>query len=139
MPTLRGPCRGSPSNLQTRTGRKTSGTGAAGTRTSGTRTSGTGTFGAGMSGGYAYIWDVNKTFRSNFNPELSDIDPLNDDDKKELKGLIQEHFDNTSSTVANGILKNWKHEEKHFKKVMPRDFKRVLFAKKAKAVKVALA
>lgn len=96
-------------------------------------------FGAGMSGGYAFIWDVNKTFKANFNPELSDIDPLNDADKKELKGLIQEHFDNTSSSIAKEILKKWKVQEKHFKKVMPRDFKRVLLEKKAEASKAAKA
>jgi glutamate synthase (NADPH/NADH) large chain len=96
-------------------------------------------FGAGMSGGYAFIWDVNKTFRANFNPELSDIDPLNATDKEELKGLIQEHFDNTSSPVAEGILKNWNTEVKSFKKVMPRDFKRVLLERAAKAAKTVVA
>ena len=93
-------------------------------------------FGAGMSGGYAFIWDKNRTFRANFNPELSDIDPLNKADKAELKGLIQAHLDNTSSAVAAGILNNWDAEVKRFKKVMPRDFKRVLLEKAVKANEV---
>jgi glutamate synthase (NADPH/NADH) large chain len=96
-------------------------------------------FGAGMSGGYAYIWDKNKTFLDNFNPELSEIEGLSAEDQDELQGLIQEHKDNTGSGVADRILSNWKKELKNFKKIMPRDFKRVLLerAEKAKAATVA--
>ncbi|MFT6747200.1 MAG: glutamate synthase (NADPH/NADH) large chain, partial [Glaciecola sp.] len=90
-------------------------------------------FGAGMSGGYAYIWDKNNSFIDNFNPELSEIEALSDEDQDELQGLIQEHFDNTGSGVAERILNRWKKELKNFKKIMPRDFKRVLLEKAAKA------
>jgi len=83
-------------------------------------------FGAGMSGGYAFIWDKNKTFLKNFNPELSDIDVLSKEDKLELKSLINEHYQETSSSIASEILEDWDREVKNFKKVMPRDYKRVL-------------
>jgi glutamate synthase (NADPH/NADH) large chain len=59
-----------------------------------------------------------------------------------LKGLVQEHLDNTDSAVAKAIIGNWDKEVKNFKKVMPRDFKRVLLeraAKAAEAKKEALA
>lgn len=96
-------------------------------------------FGAGMSGGYAFIWDVNKTFIKNFNPELSDIDPLSKEDKLELKSLIKEHYEETKSSIASNILENWDQQLKNFKKVMPRDYKRVLAEKlqKSKAKTVA--
>ena len=90
-------------------------------------------FGAGMSGGYAYIWDKNNTFVDNFNPELSEIEALTAEDQEELKALIQEHKDNTGSAVAERILDKWKKELKNFKKIMPRDFKRVLLERAAKA------
>ena len=86
-----------------------------------------------MSGGYAYIWDKNNTFTDNFSPELSEIEALSGEDEDELQGLIQEHFDNTGSGVAERILNRWKKELKNFKKIMPRDFKRVLLEKAAKA------
>ena len=86
-----------------------------------------------MSGGYAFVWDKNKTFESNFNPELSDIEKMSKEDEDELKGLIKEHLDATGSAVAKKILANWKNEVLNFKKVMPRDYKRVLLEKAAKA------
>ena len=96
-------------------------------------------FGAGMSGGYAFIWDRNKTFLKNFNPELSDIDALSKEDKLELKSLINEHYQETSSSIAHDILEDWDREVKNFKKVMPRDYKRVLLerAEKEKAKTLA--
>lgn len=96
-------------------------------------------FGAGMSGGYAFIWDRNKTFLKNFNPELSDIDALTKEDKLELKSLINEHYQETSSSIAYDILEDWDREVKNFKKVMPRDYKRVLLerAEKEKAKTLA--
>ena len=90
-------------------------------------------FGAGMSGGYAFVWDKNKTFQSNFNPELSEIEKMSAEDQNELNGLIKEHFDATGSAVAKRILANWKMEVANFKKVMPRDYKRVLLEKATKA------
>ena len=88
-------------------------------------------FGAGMSGGYAYIWDKWKEFAGNFNNELADIEAISADDAAELKALIEEHFQYTDSGVAKSILENWDKELKYFKKVMPRDYKRVMEKKKA--------
>jgi glutamate synthase (NADPH/NADH) large chain len=87
-------------------------------------------FGAGFSGGYAYVWDKWKEFAANFNNELSDIETISAEDAAELKGLIEEHFQYTQSNVAKTILENWDKELKFFKKVMPRDYKRVMEKKK---------
>ena len=95
-------------------------------------------FGAGMSGGYAFIWDVNNTFEKNFNPELSEIEALSKDDAAELKALIQEHADETNSKVAKYILNNWTKQLSNFKKVMPTDYKRVLL-ERAQKVQEAVA
>ena len=95
-------------------------------------------FGAGMSGGYAFIWDVNNTFEKNFNPELSEIEALSKEDAAELKALIQEHADETNSKVAKYILNNWTKQLPNFKKVMPTDYKRVLL-ERAQKVQEAVA
>ena len=84
-------------------------------------------FAAGMSGGIAYVWDKNKTFKDNCNMEMVEFETLEvDADIAELKELIQNHYDYTGSTVAKGILDNWKESLKQFTKVMPTDYKRVL-------------
>ena len=92
-------------------------------------------FGAGMSGGIAYIWDVNNTFVKNFNPELSDLEKLSKEDIADLKGLIQEHLEETESVIAREILADWDTQLKNFKKVMQRDYKRVLLERAKKKAK----
>jgi glutamate synthase (NADPH/NADH) large chain len=42
--------------------------------------------------------------------------------------MLQAHVDATDSAVGQRILSDWKQNLKHFTKVMPRDFKRVLEA-----------
>jgi len=84
-------------------------------------------FGAGMSGGIAYVWDANGQFSSKCNKETFELEQLeSDSDILELKGLIENHFRYTGSTVAKLILSNWEEEISRFMKVMPTDYKRVL-------------
>jgi glutamate synthase (NADPH/NADH) large chain len=45
-----------------------------------------------------------------------------------LLGIIEAHVDATDSAVGRHILDNWSAEQRHFAKVMPRDYKRVLQA-----------
>lgn len=83
-------------------------------------------FGAGMSGGIAYVYNPNDTFKDMVNPVMIDLDPMDDEAQAELKTLISSHAQYTESKVAQRILDNWSKELKHFIKVMPKDFKRVL-------------
>jgi len=87
-------------------------------------------FAAGMSGGVAYVYDVQNKFQSLCNPEMVDLDPLDCDDSNALHQLIQRHFEYTGSTVAQFILKDFDNQLKNFIKVFPRDYKRVLQQKK---------
>jgi glutamate synthase (NADPH/NADH) large chain len=43
-----------------------------------------------------------------------------------LKGLIEDHLKYTGSTPANEVLADWDAALGRFKKVMPRDYRRVL-------------
>jgi glutamate synthase domain-containing protein 3 len=89
-------------------------------------------FGAGMSGGIAYIYNKKEDFEKNCNKETYEIEDLIEEDLKDLKFLIQKHFDYTESTVAQNILSNWEKESERFVKVMPTDYKRVLNEIKSK-------
>ncbi|MGB3231274.1 MAG: hypothetical protein WA944_14845, partial [Mycobacterium sp.] len=60
--------------------------------------------------------------------ELELLDETNPEDTEWLQGIIQAHVDATDSAVGQRILADWDGELVNFKKVMPRDFKRVLKA-----------
>ena len=83
-------------------------------------------FGAGMSGGIAYIYDKDKDFDKNCNKETFEIESLLEEDLKDLKELITNHFNYTGSIVAEKIIGSWDIEVERFIKVMPTDYKRVL-------------
>lgn len=83
-------------------------------------------FGAGMSGGIAYIYNPNDTFKNMVNPVMIDLDPMDNEAKIELKAFIESHVNYTGSNVAERILDNWDNEIKHFIKIIPKDLKRVL-------------
>ena len=85
-------------------------------------------FAAGMSGGVAYLYDPDGQLPDHLNAEMVDLDTLDDDDINWLHGMLAAHVDATDSAVGQRILADWTGELKHFVKVMPRDFKRVLQA-----------
>jgi glutamate synthase (NADPH) large chain len=81
-----------------------------------------------MSGGVAYVYDPDGSFPSQLNTEMVDLDSLDEDDLEWLHGMIQMHVDATDSAVGQRILADWPGQQRHFVKVMPRDYKRVLQA-----------
>ncbi|MCB9426659.1 MAG: glutamate synthase large subunit [Flavobacteriales bacterium] len=83
-------------------------------------------FAAGMSGGIAYIWDVNKTLKTNLNAEMVDVDPLDQNDITLVKGLLEEHIAKTGSALATFLLKDFDNNVQHIAKIFPRDYKAVL-------------
>src|SRR3954452_2937551 len=85
-------------------------------------------FGAGMSGGLAFVYDPDDTFARRLNFEMVDIDPMEDDDREWLREVIRKHQSETDSAVAARILARWHDEVRHFVKVFPKDYKRVLDA-----------
>jgi len=90
-------------------------------------------FAAGMSGGIAYVYDVNGNFASLCNKEMVDLDPLGDEDAVEMRDMIQRHYAYTGSTVAKFVLDDFESQLKNFVKVFPRDYKKVLSEKTEKA------
>ncbi|MDX6287328.1 MAG: glutamate synthase large chain [Frankiales bacterium] len=82
-------------------------------------------FGAGMSGGVAYVLDLDPI---RVNPEMVDLDPLDDEDREFLRTAVERHRAETGSTVAAALLAGWDSAIERFGKVMPKDYKRVLAA-----------
>ena len=84
-------------------------------------------FGAGMSGGIAYVYDPNKTFKSKCNQEGLNLDPLKDDAHvQELRTLIENHYNTTLSPLAQRILEQWETAVKDFIRVLPEEYRQAL-------------
>ncbi len=85
-------------------------------------------FAAGMSGGIAYVLDLNL---ARLNREMVDIDPLDESDIEFLAQTVARHKAETGSAVAARLLASWDTATDRFTKVMPQDYKRVLLAASA--------
>jgi glutamate synthase (NADPH) large chain len=85
-------------------------------------------FAAGMSGGVAYVLDLNPV---RLNREMVDVDPLDEADASFLREVVLRHQAETGSSVAAALLADWEHSLGRFAKVMPKDYKRVLAAASA--------
>jgi glutamate synthase (ferredoxin) len=85
-------------------------------------------FAAGMSGGVAYVFDVDGMFPKRANTGMVDLDPLDDADETFVRDMMERHVEFTASEHAARLLHDWADVRRRFVKVMPRDFKRVLAA-----------
>lgn len=80
-------------------------------------------FAAGMSGGIAYIL---KDYITEINPELVDIDNVEEEDFATIKSFLKRHVKLTESELATAFLEDWEKSKEKFIKVIPRDYKAVL-------------
>ncbi|SPL98494.1 Glutamate synthase [NADPH] large chain [[Actinomadura] parvosata subsp. kistnae] len=85
-------------------------------------------FAAGMSGGVAYLLDLNP---ERVNREMVAIEALTEQDAEFLKETVEKHFAETGSPVAKALLADWDAALTRFGKIMPTDYKRVLEAAEA--------
>ncbi|MFF4184146.1 glutamate synthase large subunit [Streptomyces sp. NPDC001691] len=86
-------------------------------------------FAAGMSGGIAYVIDLD---RDNVNSgNLNAIEALSDTDEQWLHDVVRRHFEETGSTVAEKLLADWSVNVGRFSKIIPTTYKAVLAAKDA--------
>ena len=79
--------------------------------------------GAGMSGGVAYVLDLDL---GRVNPEMVDLDPISEPEAADLRMLVRRHAEETESRFAAELLADWWTSAHRFTKVMPKDYKRVL-------------
>ncbi len=86
-------------------------------------------FAAGMSGGIAYVWDGKRDLYKRVNKSMVELEPVTEKhDVEELRGLIEEHLRATGSERAREILDDFGENIGLFKKIMPRDYDRMLRA-----------
>ncbi|XP_015120846.1 glutamate synthase [NADH], amyloplastic isoform X2 [Diachasma alloeum] len=84
-------------------------------------------FAAGMSGGIAYVLDVDGSFKSKCNPEMVELLPLNKpEDIKYVKKLLEEFVEKTGSLIAEDLLVTWPEPTTRFVKVFPYEYQRAL-------------
>jgi glutamate synthase (NADPH/NADH) large chain/glutamate synthase (ferredoxin) len=77
-------------------------------------------FGAGMTGGVAYVLDLDGSFSFNLNPELVTQERLQaETDIVTVKKLIYKHLERTESDRAKEILADWHRYESKFWKIRP--------------------
>ncbi|MDR0506378.1 MAG: glutamate synthase large subunit [Dysgonamonadaceae bacterium] len=93
-------------------------------------------FAAGMSGGIAYVLNMNDDFDYFCNMEMVELTLIEDkNDKQKLHQLISQHFNYTQSPFAQHILNNWNEYLKHFIKIMPIEYKKVLHEEEMEAIR----
>jgi glutamate synthase (NADPH/NADH) large chain len=84
-------------------------------------------FGAGMSGGVAYVFDINGDFTTKCNMEMIELEGVRDEvEQAALKAIVEEHHQRTGSSRAADILASWNESVGRFVKVIPTDYKRML-------------
>ncbi|KAM7293256.1 glutamate synthase [Ixodes scapularis] len=84
-------------------------------------------FAAGMSGGIAYVLDVDGLFKNKCNKMMVDLLPLElSEDLDTVDALIREFYDVTGSAVAASLLSKWPESAKLFVKVFPKEYQRAL-------------
>ena len=84
-------------------------------------------FAAGMSGGIAYVLDLDSRLYQKVNKAMVNIERVTDKyDVQELKGMIQEHVAYTNSEVGKKILDNFKEYLPKFKKIIPEDYEKMM-------------
>jgi glutamate synthase (ferredoxin) len=88
-------------------------------------------FAAGMSGGIAYVLDLEGDFRGNCNMEMVELTEIDDEEEIDLvKTLLFRHAGYTGSQRATRTLLSWDECIGKFVRVIPKDYRRVLDAQK---------
>ncbi|MFE7676607.1 glutamate synthase large subunit [Streptomyces albidoflavus] len=86
-------------------------------------------FAAGMSGGIAYVIDLDPD-RVNAGNAAA-VEALDDTDRQWLHDVVRRHQEETGSTVAGKLLADWENALTRFSKIIPTTYKAVLAAKDA--------
>jgi glutamate synthase (NADPH/NADH) large chain len=80
-------------------------------------------FAAGMSGGRAFVLDLDQRL---VNTEMVDVLSLPVDQEETVKGLISKFYAETGSKIASEVINDWTNNKSRISLVMPRDYARVL-------------
>jgi glutamate synthase (NADPH/NADH) large chain len=84
---------------------------------------------AGMSGGIAYVLDLDT---ARVNAEMVELRPLSElapEVVDEVRELVRRHGEETGSAVAQALLADWSAARTRFVQIMPRDYRKALEAR----------
>ena len=81
---------------------------------------------AGMSGGTAWILDLDHSL---VNPDMVELRDVKGDAADELLALVRQHAEETGSDVAEGLLQDWDASVARFTEIMPVNYRKVLEAR----------
>jgi glutamate synthase (NADPH) large chain len=89
--------------------------------------------GAGMSGGTAYIYDLDRTLVNREALASGELEllELGSGDVEILRDLLKLHVAETRSTLASDLLENFDEAVTRFTRVLPRDYAAVLETRQA--------
>ncbi|QWC85562.1 glutamate synthase large subunit [Nocardioidaceae bacterium] len=79
-------------------------------------------FGAGMSGGIAWVLDLDP---DDVNKQLVELNPADTMDADVLERMVREHAEETGSPVAAALLEDWEAATTRLTCVIPTDFRKV--------------
>jgi glutamate synthase (NADPH/NADH) large chain len=82
-------------------------------------------FGAGMSGGVAFVLDLDPRL---VNPEMVDVLEMTETRSTQVNEIISKFHAETGSVIAHELISDWKKQSKRILMVMPRDYAKVLAA-----------
>ena len=85
---------------------------------------------AGMSGGTAYILDLDESL---VNTEMVELRPVEGDVAEDLRTLVQKHLEETGSAVAEQLLGAWDQSVTRFTEIMPTNYRLILEAQQQAA------
>ena len=86
-------------------------------------------FAAGMSGGIAYVLDRDHSLYRRVNKDMVELEDVTaKEDIDELKGILTDYVKATDSELGAQILKNFEKERLCFKKVISREYKKMIRA-----------
>ena len=86
-------------------------------------------FAAGMSGGIAYVYDIDGLFAKRLNSDMVNLYRLIECSAADIATVrteITNHVAHTGSVRGQWLLDNWEQELPKFYKVFPRDYERML-------------
>ncbi len=83
-------------------------------------------FAAGMSGGIAWVLDLDP---EKVNRALVELEPVEGEAAEQLESLVRQHAEETDSPVARALLEDWSAALPRFTEVISREFQTVLEAR----------
>jgi glutamate synthase domain-containing protein 2/glutamate synthase domain-containing protein 3 len=83
-------------------------------------------FGAGMSGGIAYVHDIDGKFASGCNMSMVELEKISKTDESTIVYLLENHYKYTGSAAAKYLLDNLSSERNKIIKVIPVEYKNIL-------------